>query len=90
MNYSYASPLRAVWQIVDSEVVVCNVVEVDSDIIARNNFRGLIREVWQLCALDVATSLSSFIKSSRVKTCAFDPLPASVITKCLPWLLPVN
>ena len=34
-------------------------------------------------------SYSYFIKSSKVKTCAFDPLPASVLTKCLLRLLPV-
>ena len=33
--------------------------------------------------------IANFIKSSKVKTCAFDPLPASVLTKCLPRLLPV-
>ena len=38
----------------------------------------------------VSTDLiANFIKSSRVKTCALDPLPASVLTKCLPRLLPV-
>ena len=33
--------------------------------------------------------IDNFIKSSRVKTCALDPLPAPVLTKCLPILLPV-
>ena len=33
--------------------------------------------------------IANFIKSSRVKTCALDPLPASVVAKCLPRLLPV-
>ena len=33
--------------------------------------------------------IDNFIKSSRVKTCALDPLPTSVLTKCLPRLLPV-
>ena len=38
----------------------------------------------------VSTDLiANFIKSSRVKTCALDPLPASVLTKYLPRLLPV-
>ena len=38
----------------------------------------------------VSTDLiANFIKSSRVKTYALDPLPASVPTKCLPRLLPV-
>ena len=38
----------------------------------------------------VSTDLiANFIESSRVKTCALDPLPASVLTKCLPRLLPV-
>ena len=38
----------------------------------------------------VSTDLiANFIKSSRVKTCALDPLPTSVLTKCLPRLLPV-
>ena len=38
----------------------------------------------------VSTDLiANFIKSFRVKTCALDPLPASVLTKCLPRLLPV-
>ena len=38
----------------------------------------------------VSTGLiANFIKSSRVKTCALDPLPASVVTKYLPRLLPV-
>ena len=33
--------------------------------------------------------MASLIKSIEVKTCALDPLPASVLTKCLPTLLPV-
>ena len=33
--------------------------------------------------------IANFIKSSRVKTCSLDPLPASVITNCLSILLPV-
>ena len=38
----------------------------------------------------VSTDLiANFIKSSRVKTCTLDPLPTSVLTKCLPRLLPV-
>ena len=38
----------------------------------------------------VSTDLiANFIKSSRVKTCALDPLPAFVLAKCLPRLLPV-
>ena len=38
----------------------------------------------------VSTDLiANFIKSSKVKTCVLDPLPASVLTKCLPRLLQV-
>ena len=33
--------------------------------------------------------IANFIKFSRVKTCGLDPLSASVVTKCLPSLLPV-
>ena len=33
--------------------------------------------------------ITNFIKSSRDKTCALDPLLASVLTECLPILLPV-
>ena len=50
----------------------------------------------QLCPCEFATfqrvstnQITNFIKSSRVKTCALDPLPASVLTECLPILLPV-
>ena len=38
----------------------------------------------------VSTDLiANFIKSSSVKTCGLDPLSTSVLTKCLPRLLPV-
>ena len=50
----------------------------------------------QLCPCEFATfecvstnQITNFIKSSRDKTCALDPLPASVLTECLPILLPV-
>ena len=33
--------------------------------------------------------MANLIKSIKVETCALDPLPASVLTKCLPTLLPV-
>ena len=34
--------------------------------------------------------MASFIKSFRAKTCARDPVPASVLTECLPRFLPVT
>ena len=33
--------------------------------------------------------IAYLIKSSKVKTCALDPLPVFVLTKCWPTLLPV-
>ena len=32
--------------------------------------------------------MANLIKSIKVKTCALDPLSASVLSKCLPTLLP--
>ena len=49
-----------------------------------------------LCSCELVTSqlvsteyMANLIKSIKVKTCALDPLPASVLMKCLPTLLPV-
>ena len=37
----------------------------------------------------LTTYIATVLKSCKVKSCALDPIPASVLTGCLPVLLPV-